>query len=63
VRDLNRLELLAETLRAALNAIAVAAPDWVHALAPLEWHEGVVNLTNLRTISANFRGSNTTSSA
>jgi transposase len=39
VRDLNRLELLAETLRAALNAIAVAAPDWVHALAPLEWHE------------------------
>jgi hypothetical protein len=41
----------------------VAAPDWVHALAPLEWHEGVVNLTNLRTISANFRGSNTTSSA
>jgi transposase len=27
VRDLNRLELLAETLRAALNAIAVAAPD------------------------------------
>src|SRR3954451_19444175 len=39
VRDLNRLELLAETLRAALNAIAVAAPDWLHALAPLEWHE------------------------
>jgi transposase len=39
VRDLNRLELLAETLRAALNAIAVAAPDWVHALAPPEWHE------------------------
>ena len=25
--DLNRIELLAETLRAALNAIAVAAPD------------------------------------
>src|SRR3954471_24595894 len=39
VRDLSRLELLAETLRAALNAIAVAAPDWLHALAPLEWHE------------------------
>ena len=39
VRDLNRLELLAETLRAALNAIAVAAPDGLHALAPPEWHE------------------------
>ena len=38
VRDLNRLELLAETLRAALNAIAVAAPDWLRALAPPEWH-------------------------
>jgi transposase len=39
VRDLSRLELLAETLRAALNAIAVAAPDWLRALAPPEWHE------------------------
>src|SRR6185369_9235073 len=38
VRDLNRIELLAETLRAALNAIAVAAPDWLRALAPPEWH-------------------------
>src|SRR3954453_4559721 len=28
VRALNRLELLAETLRAALNAIAGVAPDW-----------------------------------
>jgi transposase len=39
VRDLNRLELLAETLRAALNAIAVAAPGWLRALAPPAWHE------------------------
>ncbi len=38
VRDLNRLELLGETLRAALNAIAVAAPDWLCAVAPAEWH-------------------------
>jgi transposase len=38
VRNLNRLELLAETLRAALNAIAVAAPEWLHALAPPAWH-------------------------
>jgi transposase len=39
VRALNRLELLAETLRAALNAIAVVAPDWLRALASPEWHE------------------------
>ena len=38
VRDLNRVELLAETLRAALNAIATAAPAWLRALAPPEWH-------------------------
>src|SRR3954470_18148445 len=34
VRALNRLELVAETLRAALNAIAGVAPDWLRALAP-----------------------------
>ena len=39
VRALNRLELVAETLRAALNALAVAAPDWLRTLAPLEWYE------------------------
>src|ERR671939_1076310 len=39
VRKLNRLELVAETLRAALNALAVAAPDWLRALAPAEWYE------------------------
>ncbi len=39
VRDLNRVELLAETLRAALNAIATTAPDWLRALSPPEWHE------------------------
>src|SRR5918998_4038716 len=39
VRDLNRVELLAETLRAALNEIAVAAPDWLRALAPPAWFE------------------------
>src|SRR5215217_9426269 len=38
VRDLNRLELLAETRRAALNAIAGVAPDWLRTLAPPEWH-------------------------
>jgi transposase len=39
IRTLNRVELVAETLRAALNDIAVAAPDWLRALAPREWHE------------------------
>ena len=39
VRTLNRLELVGETLRAALNAIAVAAPDWLRAVAPPEWHD------------------------
>src|SRR3954464_12876449 len=38
VRDLNRIELLAETLRAALNAVAVVAPDWLRALASPGWH-------------------------
>src|SRR3712207_1378988 len=33
IRTLNRVELAAETLRAALNAIAVVAPDWLRALA------------------------------
>jgi len=39
VRHLNRLELVGETLRAALNALAVAAPDWLRAVAPADWHE------------------------
>ena len=39
IRNLNRLELVAETLRAALNDIAVVAPDWLRAFAPPEWHE------------------------
>lgn len=36
VRHLNRLEMLGETLRAALNALAVAAPDWLVAQIPVE---------------------------
>jgi len=34
IRNLNRLELLAETLRAVLKDIAVVAPDWLRAFAP-----------------------------
>ncbi|MDQ2763760.1 MAG: transposase [Pseudomonadota bacterium] len=39
IRTLNRLELVGETLRAALNAVAVVAPDWLRGVAPLDWHE------------------------
>ncbi len=39
VRTLNRLELVGETLRAALNAIAVVVPDWLRAIAPADWHD------------------------
>jgi transposase len=38
-RTLNRLELVTETMRAALEALAVAAPQWLTALAPEEWFD------------------------
>jgi transposase len=38
IRTMNRLELVGETLRAALNAIAIVAPEWLRAVAPSEWH-------------------------
>src|SRR5215471_15863628 len=38
VRVLNRLERVGEALRAALNELAVMAPDWLQALAPAEWY-------------------------
>jgi transposase len=39
VRRLNRLERVGETMRAALNELAVVAPDWLRKLAPPEWYE------------------------
>src|SRR5713226_8765457 len=39
IRGLTRLELVAETLRATLNALATVAPDWLQGLAPLAWYE------------------------
>ncbi len=39
VRVLNRLERVGETLRAALNSLAVVAPDWLRSLAPAVWYE------------------------
>jgi transposase len=37
IRVLNRLELLGETLRAALNELATIAPDWLREVAPEDW--------------------------
>jgi len=37
IRDLNRLELAGETLRAALEALAVAAPQWLASVIDDSW--------------------------
>ena len=39
VRMLNRLERVGETMRAALNELAVVAPAWLQARVPVEWYE------------------------
>ncbi|MFF9667030.1 IS1182 family transposase (plasmid) [Streptomyces viridifaciens] len=39
VRDLNRLEFVGETLRAALEAIAVAAPAWLRTWMDPSWQQ------------------------
>jgi transposase len=39
IRVLNRLERVGETLRAALNSLAVVAPAWLQAIAPSEWYD------------------------
>ncbi|MCA1605035.1 MAG: transposase, partial [Acidobacteria bacterium] len=39
VRELNRLERVVETLRAALNVLATAEPAWIRASVPAEWVE------------------------
>src|SRR5262249_51080576 len=36
---LSRLERVAETLRAALNALAAEAPAWVQQRVPMDWYE------------------------
>ena len=38
IRVLNRLERVGETLRAALNSLAVVAPTWLQAIVPPEWY-------------------------
>jgi transposase len=39
IRALNRLERVLETLRATLNQLSEADPQWVRDWAPLEWYE------------------------
>ena len=39
IRVLNRLELLGETLRAALNELATVAPGWLRELASKDWYK------------------------
>ncbi len=39
IRNLNRLEYVGETLRSALNALAVAHPDWLSNLVAPDWFD------------------------
>jgi len=39
IRTLNRLELVGETIRSALNELARIAPGWLSTVAPREWYE------------------------
>jgi transposase len=39
IRTLNRLELVGETLRAALNGLATVEPEWLRSWAPPEWFD------------------------
>lgn len=39
IRQLNRLELVGESLRYALNELALVAPDWLVTVAQPEWYE------------------------
>jgi transposase len=39
IRVMNRLEQVAETMRAALNELATEAPIWLQDVAPVEWYK------------------------
>jgi transposase len=39
IRTLNRLELMGETLRAALNSLATVAPQWLRSWVPPAWFD------------------------
>ena len=46
IRKLNRLENVGETLRAALNAVATVAPEWLCESVPHEWFERYKHLVD-----------------
>lgn len=37
IRELNRLEVVGETMRRALNELANVAPDWLRTITPSDW--------------------------
>ncbi len=39
IHTLNRLECIGETLRHALNTLAIVAPDWLRSQVPADWFE------------------------
>ena len=39
VRELNRLELVAESMRAVLNEISTIQPEWLQEIAPADWYK------------------------
>lgn len=39
IRQLNRLEMVGETLRHALEGLAEAAPEWLQGWVPVEWFD------------------------
>jgi transposase len=39
IRTINRLECVGETLRAALNSLAVVVPEWLRERVPAAWYE------------------------
>ncbi len=39
IRTINRLECVGETLRAALNSLAVVVPEWLREHVPAEWYD------------------------
>jgi transposase len=39
IRTMNRLECVAETLRVALNSLAVVVPEWLRSQVPADWYE------------------------
>jgi transposase len=39
VRALNRIEVVGETMRHALNSLAIVAPEWLRAVSPPDWQD------------------------